>query len=460
MKYKAFFFLFVFLFFLFVLFYLYIDHLNPENVKLYTGGGKYFEAGVAAYVVASFVLGIIVSIVISFFYDLGRVIGGWRDDKKERKREELREFFEKAKAYDLKGDREKAIENLNRVIRRAPGMEESYMFLSDVYLSMREFDKAIEVLDQAETNLGKKESVLLKKVKVQLTKKDTQKIENELKEVIGINESNLDALAMLRDFYISRKDWDQALEAEKRIRRFVKTEDETRKLLGLRCEKAQAIFDTKFDINSESVIKELKEVIGEDKRFIPAYVLLAEAYKRTGKFNEAGRVYGRGYSKTGHIIFLIKMEDLYIERRSPEVILKIYRRILDISPRNNLIEFLYARLCLRLEMIDEAIEMLNGLLAEGADFKGLHKAMAEAYIHRGQMDKAVSEFRRAFPAEHVYIPFVCSHCQTKKVEWSDFCDTCLNWNTINVRKEDFVFAESTELKMFYEGEDWEKEEQL
>ena len=456
MKYKVFF----FLFFLFVLFYLYIDHLNPDYVKLYTGAGRYFEAGVATYVVASFVVGIIVSIVISFFYDLGRVIGGWRDDKREKRKEEFRDFFEKAKAYDLKGDREKAIENLNRVIRKAPGMEESYMFLSDVYLSMREFDKAVEVLDQAETNLGRRESVLLKKVKVQLAAKDTQKIENELKEVLKINESNLDALTMLRDFYIARKDWEGALEAERKIRKFIRTEDENRKLLGLRCEKVQVLFDTKFDINSESIIKELKEIIGEDKRFIPAYVLLAEAYKRTGKLNEAGRVYGRGYSKTGHIIFLLKMEDLYIDRRSPEIILKIYRRILDISPKNNLIEFLYARLCLRLEMIDEAIDMLNTLLAEGSDFKGLHKAMAEAYIHRGQMDKAVEEFRRAFPAEHVYIPFICGHCGAKKVEWSDFCDTCLNWNTINVKKEDFLFIESAELKVFYEGEDWEKEEQL
>lgn len=456
MRYKIFF----FLFFLFVLFYLYIDYLNPENVKLYMGVGKFFEASVATYVVASFVLGIIVSIIISFFYDLGRLISGWREDKRERRKEDFKDVFEKAKAYDLKGDREKTIENLKRVIRKAPDMEEPYMFLSDVYISMKEFDKAIEVLDLAETNLGRRETVLLKKAKVQLATKDMEKIEGELKEVLKINESNLEALAILRDYYISEKDWDEAYETEKRIKRFIKTDDENKKFLGIRCEKAQTLFDNKFEANSDNIIKELKEIIGEDKRFIPAYVLLAEAYKRTGKLNEAGRVYGRGYSKTGHIVFLLKMEDLYIDRGNPEIILKIYRRILDISPKNTLIEFLYARLCLRLEMIDEAIEMLNTLLAEGSDFKGLHKAMAEAHIHRGQMQEAVEEFRRAFPAEHVYIPFICYHCQTKKVEWAEFCDTCHNWNTINVRKEDFLYTESTELKVFYEGEDWEKEERL
>jgi hypothetical protein len=108
-------------------------------------------------------------------------------------------------------------------------------------------------------------------------------------------------------------------------------------------------------------------------------------------------------------------------------------------------------------MIDEAIDTLNTLLAEGADFKGLHKAMAEAYIHRGQMEKAVEEFRRAFPVEHVYIPFICDNCQSKKVEWSDFCDVCNSWNTINVKKEDFFYTEATELKALYEGEAWDRE---
>jgi tetratricopeptide (TPR) repeat protein len=151
------------------------------------------------------------------------------------------------------------------------------------------------------------------------------------------------------------------------------------------------------------------------------------------------------------------MEDLYIDRGDPGVILKIYRRILDISPKDHLISFLYARLCLRLEMIDEAIDMLNILIAEGADFKGLHKAMAEAYIHRGQMDKAVEEFRKAFPVEHVYIPFSCGNCQSKKVEWVDFCENCYSWNTINVKKEEFLHADSAELRMLYEVEDWEGE---
>ena len=50
------------------------------------------------------------------------------------------------------------------------------------------------------------------------------------------------------------------------------------------------------------------------------------------------------------------MEDLYVDRGEPGVILKIYRRLLECGAKNQLLMFLYARLCLKLEMIDEAIE--------------------------------------------------------------------------------------------------------
>lgn len=453
MKYKIFFLLFC----VFVLLYLYISQLNPDNVRLYIGYGKFYETSVADFVVISFVLGIVVSIVINFFYDIKQTISVWRSERKEKKKEEFRELFEKAKSYDLRGDREKAIEVLNRIIRRAPDIEESYMLLSDMYSSMREFDKALEVLGSAEANLGKRESVLMKKVKIGFATKDLRNVEAELKEILQMNESNIEALSLLRDLYIMRNQWGEAFEVEKRLRRYIKTEEEKKTWIGIRYEKAREVFNSKEKAHFDTIIKELKDILNEDKRFIPAYILLAEIYKQTNKLNDAGRVYGRGYSKTGHIIFLLKMENLYIERGDPGVILKIYRRILDISPKDHLISFLYARLCLRLEMIDEAIDMLNILFAEGEDFKGLHRAMAEAAIHRGEIEKALEEFRLAFPIEQIYVPFICNNCKSIHGEWSEFCNNCKSWNTINVKKEDFLRAESTEPRVLYETEDWEQE---
>ncbi|HVN94975.1 MAG TPA: tetratricopeptide repeat protein [Syntrophorhabdaceae bacterium] len=443
---------------LFSLCYFFLSILNPDPVKFNYWSGSPIEMSVASFVVFSFILGVIVSIIVSFFYDIKSTINSFIAGRHQKKTGEFKELFERAKSYDMRGDRTRAIEQLEKLTRQAPNRDEAYVALADIYVSMEEYDKALEILGVAETNMGKNEVILLKKIRVNLTTKDYVKNEPILKEVLKINESNIDALRILRDFYVWKKEWNEAYEIEKRIRKFIKTEDEKRRFVGIQYEKTLALFNERFSQNADRIVDKLKELIAEDKRFIPTYLLLAEAYKKMDKLNEAGRVYGRGYTKTGHIIFLLRMEDLYINRGDPGAILKIYQRVLDLSPRDHLISFLYARLCLRLEMIDEAIDMLNTLIAEGEDFRGLHRAMAEAYIHRGEMEEAVSEFREAFPMKEVYIPFVCTKCQAIKAEWTDFCESCNSWNTVNVKKEEFLHTDTTELRVIYEGEDWSQGE--
>jgi predicted Zn-dependent protease len=448
MKYKILF----FVFFIFLLGYLYISYLNQETVKFYVGNRQFYENTIADFVVFAFVIGVIFTFVLGFFFDLKRFIGGWREERRGKKMGELQEILDKARSQDLRGDREKAMETLDRLIRRVPEMEEPYYLLADMHLAAKDDAKALDVLNIAEMNLKAKEPALMRKAKLLAARKETAAVESVLKNILKGNESNVEALTMLRDSYVTAKNWNAALETQVRLRKFVKTEEELRKFLGIRYEMAKEAYSRGNGAALTPLMKELKEIIGEDKRFIPAYVLLAALYREAGKLNDAGRVYGRGYSKTGHIIFLLKMEDLYIDRGDPGVILKIYRRILDISPRNHLISFLYARLCLRLEMIDEAIDMLNTLFAEGKSFAGLHRAMAEAYAHRGEMAEAVEEFKKAFPMERVYIPFRCDTCHAVQDEWGAFCRSCLSWNSINVRTEEFLPGEPAELRAIYERE--------
>ncbi len=78
-------------------------------------------------------LGVIVSIIASFFTDARRGLAKWRSERKERRRNEANELFEKAKLYEMKGEPEKAEEYFNRVIRSVPDMEEPYLLLADMH---------------------------------------------------------------------------------------------------------------------------------------------------------------------------------------------------------------------------------------------------------------------------------------------------------------------------------------
>lgn len=66
----------ILLFCVFVIFYIILALLNPDEVKFYFGGAQPIEMSVASFVVFSFLLGIVVSIIVSFFFDVKSGIGG------------------------------------------------------------------------------------------------------------------------------------------------------------------------------------------------------------------------------------------------------------------------------------------------------------------------------------------------------------------------------------------------
>jgi predicted Zn-dependent protease len=437
--------------------YVVLSFLNADNnVRLDVGFGKALrETTVTNYIAASFVLGVVISLVVGFFTDARRGLARWRSERMEKRKNEAIELSGRARLFEMKGESEKAVDYANRAIRSAPDVQEPYLVLADMYAARGDAAKAVEVLDIGEKRLGKREDLLFEKARIHRGAKDTDGVERDLQDILTISESNLKALAGLRDLYIMRKAWDQALEVELKVRKQVKTDEENQRLVGLQYESAKVRFKKQNERLYEQVLKDLREMMNDNKRFIPAYILSAEVYKKMGKLNDAGRVYGRGFAKTGHVIFLREMEDLYIGRGEPGVILKIYRRLLEVTPKNQLLMFLYARLCLKLEMIDEAIDLLKTLLAEEKEFRGLHQAMAEAYIHRGKFEDAAREFTKAFAGDQVYMPLYCGRCQSAKEEWADFCETCYSWNTIDVRQEGLFRDEAESLRVLYEQENWE-----
>src|SRR5271166_1627337 len=119
MKYKI-----LALFFcVFIILYFILLALNPEEAQFYIGSGRYYTTSVANIVTISFVAGVLISVILGFLSDAGRAISSWRAGRQFRRREEFKEALEKARSYEMKGEREKAIEHVNKLIRSAPDLE-------------------------------------------------------------------------------------------------------------------------------------------------------------------------------------------------------------------------------------------------------------------------------------------------------------------------------------------------
>ena len=119
MKYK----IYVFLFFIVFGFYVYLGILNPDEVKFYFGGQQALKMSVGQFVVIAFALGIIVSILVGLVDDIKKSVTVWKKGKRGKRKDEFLTLIEKAKSYDLKGDRDNSIEHLNLFILRSPYIE-------------------------------------------------------------------------------------------------------------------------------------------------------------------------------------------------------------------------------------------------------------------------------------------------------------------------------------------------
>ena len=82
-------------------------------------------------------------------------------------------------------------------------------------------------------------------------------------------------------------------------------------------------------------------------------------------------------------------------------------------PDNDVISFFYAKLCLRLEMLDEALEELDLISLKRKDFPALHRLLAEIYLHKKDFSRAAQEFEKTFELSGTsYFPFVCTSVPT------------------------------------------------
>ena len=262
-----------------------------------------------------------------------------------------------------------------------------------------------------------------------------------LNRAISFDETNLKALKCLREIYLESQRWEEAIRIQKSILKLTKgkqaEEEETLCYLGLKYENAKELLTRGGDENLESALKETKEIIRERKTFLPGFVLLGDIYLRMGKWASAGKVWGKSFTRFNSIIFILRLEDLYLGREDPSTLLRIYQRALRHNPNNWVIAFFYAKLCLRLEMLDEALEVINEISLKLRDFPALHRLLAEIYLHKKDFGRAAQEFKKTFELSGTsYLSFSCSVCERESIEWVAYCPQCHQWSTYTINEDE------------------------
>ncbi len=426
--------------FLFVVmvFFLWLSFQNPLNVEFHFFG-KTFETELSILMISSFVLGAMLVFIGTLARDAKRAIEDYLKSRQRRKGESLKEELNKGMDVFLRGDLAKAKTHFIEVLKRDPMQIDLYLRLSEIALHEGHDQDALHWLGRAELIDMRNIDILLRQAGVYQRMKRFDEAIRVLNRAIGLDETNLKGLKSLRQIYLDSRRWEEAIRIQRSILKFTKgkqaEEEENLFYLGLKYERARDLLSRGGEQNLENALKEVKEIVRERKTFQPGFVLLGDIYLRMGRWASAGKVWGKSFTRFKSVIFILRLEELYLDREDPSTLLRIYQRVLERNPENWVLAFFYAKLCLRLEMLDEALEEINEISFRVTDFPALHRLLAEIYLHKKDFGRAAQEFERTFELSGTsHLSFFCTTCERESKEWIAYCPQCHQWSTYTIKE--------------------------
>ncbi len=425
-------------FFIVIGFFLWLSVQNPLDVEFHFFG-KTYETELSLLMISSFLFGAMLVFVGTLTRDARHAIKDYFSSRQKRQEESLKEELNKGMDVFLRGNLTKAKTHFVEVLKRDPTQIDLYLRLSEIAVQEGNDQDALHWLGRAELIDMKNIDILLRQAAVYKRMKRLDEAIRLLNRAIGLDETNLNAQKSLRQIYLDSRRWEEAIRVQRSILKFTKgkqaEEEENLFYLGLKYERARDLLSRGGEKNLEDALKEIKETVRERKTFEPGFVLLGDIYLRMGRWASAGKVWGKSFTRFKSIVFMLRLEELYLGREDPSTLLRIYQRALKHDPENWVLAFFHAKLCLRLEMLDEALEETDEISLRVKEFPALHRLLAEIYLHKKDFGRAAQEFERTFELSGTsYLSFFCTACERESKEWTAYCPQCHKWSTYTIKE--------------------------
>jgi lipopolysaccharide biosynthesis regulator YciM len=440
---------------LFLAFFVYFSGLNPQDITIFYFADQHFTTSAAILVIGCVLLGLVLGSVAHFYQTFIHQLKHWKNHRREKKAREVTAIYREGVGRLLSGDIKKAHILLQKALDRDPSRVESYLALANVHVQGKNPQQGEALLLKAKELEPRSLEVLFK---LATTYEEMNKIGEAGKvyeDILAIDSGNRKALRNFRDLYIKQEKWKEALDLQKRVLKTVpkspRLEEEKQKYLSLRYEVAALnLAENQIDkANSE-----FKDIIKQAPDFTPARVSLGDAYQAQGRPEDAAKVWQEGYRVLAKSVFLSRLEDLYMGAEDPATLLSFYRSYLAENKDDLMLRLFYGKLCLRLEMVDEALEQLYAVESAGAEFPQIHLLLAEAHRRRDRIDESINEYKKALGVNtQLSLGYVCDTCGTFSPEWQSRCQKCGTWGSFSFAgRRSIQKARPVEMREIHHGE--------
>lgn len=411
--------------------YGYFQELNPGSVHLRISPSTGYDLSPAAVVLVSMATGALLVMALVSMRETKNLIVGWRDARLRRKGEKVDALHREGTRAFMSKRTAEAIDLFQKSLALDPNHTDSLLWLGNLYRSEKNYPEAIRLHRKARTNEEHNGEVLLAlAIDLEEGKRYEEALQT-LQEIIRHDPGNLATLFRMRDLYARLEKWQEALDVQHRLLKAglsdVDRRAESAVLVGLTYEVGAQLLERG---HPEKARRYFRGAIKRDKQFLPGYIGLGETLIREGKTKAAGDILEKAYSKIGNIIILHRLEELYLDQGEPAEIIRTYQEAIQRDPMNPALKFYLGKLYYRLEMVDEAYDLLSVLEGPQEHMADYHKILANLYLRKQHMEGAIDELKKALGfKKRVVVPYLCTRCRHESLEWAGRCGQCGWWNS-------------------------------
>ena len=411
--------------------------INQGSITVNLMPTKSREITTASFFLLSLAAGAGFVFLLYFMRDVRRFLRGLRVQREQKKRNKIQELYTKGLNALLAKRGPEAITFFQRVLNLDPNHVDTLLRMGITQLRQKNVQEAIRLHLKAWNLENDNQEVMFS---LSADYEDAKRYDEAIKmyrEILRKDPSNITTLIRLRDLYHRLNQWEELIETQARLLASPlgtqELEVEHRKLIGFKYELGRSLLEAG---DLDRARKVFRGVIKMDKDFVPAYLGLGEVYLEEGKSKEAGQLWEKSYKLTSSILLLHRLEDLYLKQGEPGSAIEIYKQAVAWKPQDTILKFFLGKLYYRLEMIDEAFDILTTVDWGDREYPDVHKLLGNIYLRRGSLGLAASEFKRALRfKKQVIVPYFCSNCQYRATNWAGRCPNCGKWNTLGVNLE-------------------------
>ena len=406
---------------------------NKEPIILKIPFSSYYEMSKIALILISISFGAFFIFIVFFIRDTAGLINKIQIQKRHKKEEKIKEYYAKALNAIMRDKTSEAKEALQEILNEEPEHIDALIRLGDIAIKEEDFKTALKYYKKAYEFDPKNIIPLLSLEDMMEKMNDNELALKYIDQILSLEPDNLLAHYKMRNILEKMEKWEKLINIQKKIIKMVsnsKKLEEENKLIGYSYEYGRVNLEQGNLENAERIFSTL---IKSHPNFIPSYLGMVEVLISKGELEEAINLIEKAYFEHKSKIFLIRLEDLLISIGNPKKLIQFYIKAINESPNDNELKMLLGRLYYRLEMIDDAIDILDSIDTAAYTNPKLYCIKGYLYLRRNQTLKALSSFKELCPENRISsINYSCKVCKSQFEEWTGRCSKCGSWNSFQV----------------------------